>query len=88
MPLGMITPPQAVFLDSLANSLNLTRLQKMDFISLRVGREVRFVDELSKSEASGIISELIEMKANKKVTNDEEDDFIADGESVDDDLPW
>lgn len=60
----------------------------MDFISLRVGREVRFVDELSKSEASGIISELIEMKANKKVTNDEEDDFIADGESVDDDLPW
>lgn len=54
---------QINYIESLSTDCLLTtRIQRNDWISARVGREIKFLDELSLTEASKIIDQLRQLK--------------------------
>lgn len=57
------TSEQIRYIEILANDIRLNRIQRNDFVSLRVGRNIKYLDELTKLEASTIIAAL---KAKKE----------------------
>lgn len=62
-----VTQPQINYIEILSNDVGLdTRAKRNDFISIRVGREIKFLDELTKIEASQIIVELRTKKENQQ----------------------
>jgi len=58
---------QMDFIDSLANELGMNRKQRNDFISLRVGWEVHYLDELAVIEASNVIQALLDARSSRKL---------------------
>lgn len=58
------TTKQQDYIEILRNDVGIdTIVKRNDFISLRVGRPIRFLDELTMSEASAII---VALKAKKE----------------------
>lgn len=72
------TSAQTKFLEILLNQLGFSsRLSRNDYLSRQCSREIKFLDDLSKSEASTIISELQarrdhEQNQNRTVNEDDE----------------
>lgn len=60
----MATEKQQKFIQSLCDDLQMTRIQRNAFISLRIGRPILYLDEnhFTVKEASNIIEELLDMK--------------------------
>lgn len=61
-PAGKASPEQCSYLQILFNDLGYGREQRNGFVSLRVKRECRYLDELSRVEASILIDELKTLK--------------------------
>lgn len=62
------TSLQVNYLEILFNDCGFNRLQRNDWLSERIGREIRFLVQLSRKEASDTIQEL---NARKKSSRDE-----------------
>ena len=61
------TQKQLDYIEILLNDLNFadTRAQRNDSISIRVGRPIKFLDELTKIEASQLIVEFKKLKEER-----------------------
>jgi hypothetical protein len=67
------TQAQIDFLEILFGDLQFNRAQRNDYLSERLEREVKFLDDLSIGEASKLIEELKEQKEDAR-----EDDYEQD----------
>lgn len=56
------TEPQVSYIETLAIDLGMERSRRNKWISSFLNREVLFVDELTKAEASRVITRMKEMK--------------------------
>jgi hypothetical protein len=63
------TQKQQDYIEILCNDVGLdTRAKRNDFISIRIGRKIQFLDEIWKHECSALINELKQMKESQKTT--------------------
>lgn len=65
---------QQNYLDILFSDLGFNRLTRNAFLSRELGRTISYLDELSSSEASAMITALIERKEDRKPVEEEEED--------------
>lgn len=65
------TESQVSYIETLAIDLGMERSRRNKWLCSFLNREIRFVDELSKTEASRVISRMIEMKENRETSNAE-----------------
>lgn len=66
-----ITTAQDLHIEQLAIDLNLDRKQKIAHISDLVGRQIRYLDDLTLSEASAVIDKFLDWKDGKRAINKE-----------------
>ncbi len=64
------TDAQVNFLEILFNDLEFSRAQRNDWLSANVGREIKFLDDLTIPEASESIETLKEMKEEADQSED------------------
>ena len=74
MPFQTATPAQQDYLASLFIDCGFTRLQRNAWLSAETGKDVHYLDELSKAEASRLIDQLIEMKEGRRGVPEVDDD--------------
>ena len=60
----MATEKQIEFIESLAVDCSFNRRQRNDYISTHIGREIKFLDELTTKEASFAIDLLKSKRSN------------------------
>lgn len=63
----LLTPAQLGHIEILVVDLNFTRAERKAHIKSIIGRDVDHLDELTKIEASQIITQFKEWKENKQV---------------------
>lgn len=61
IPSDKITDKQLQYIESLTSQLNFTRIERDVSIADLIGREIDFLHELSKKEASNVISRFKEL---------------------------
>lgn len=62
MPESLASQKQQLYIEQLAIDLGLTRIQRNDRIRSIIGIEVKFLDELTSSEASRVINHFRDVK--------------------------
>lgn len=69
------TQAQIDFLEILFGDLGFNRAQRNDYLSEDLGREVKFLDDLSVGEASKLIEDLKERKEDAREKDYEDDPY-------------